>query len=163
MAHRDPPILHLPRRHRYAPSLPPPSISVHNPHPHPAALGILTLYFSGKPNADFFSGTAINVALAYAVVTFATNVSCSLLICGRIYYAGRRYTVAMGAEVGRAYTSAAAIIVESMLLSTVTGIAYLVSFARNSQLEIFFLSIYVMMTVSHLQPHPSRFSVSSVV
>ena len=69
----------------------------------------------------------------------------------------------MGAEVGRAYTSAAAIIVESMLLSTVTGIAYLVSFARNSQLEIFFLSIYVMMTVSRSQPHTLRFSVGSVV
>ena len=61
---------------------------------------------------------------------------------------GRRYGQAMGNEVGRAYTSAAAIIVESMLISTLTGIAYIITFARGDQVEIFFLSIYVMSTVS---------------
>ena len=55
--------------------------------------------------------------------------------------------VRMGRDAVAAYSGAAAIIVESSALSTVTGIAYLVTFARNGQLEIFFLSIYVMMTV----------------
>ena len=128
-----------------------------------AALGIAQLYEAGRPHASYFAGLAQQLGIAYTSCIISLEIILTLLICGRIYYAGRRYTVAMGAEVGRAYTSAAAIIVESMLLSTVTGIAYLVSFARNSQLEIFFLSIYVMMTVSHLQPHTSRFSVSSVV
>ena len=58
----------------------------------------------------------------------------------------------MGHEVGRAYTGAAAIMVESSALSTLTGIAYLVTFALDSQLEIFFLSIYVMATVRPPSP-----------
>ena len=66
----------------------------------------------------------------------------------RIVYVGKHFGRSMGPDVGRAYTSAAAIIVESMLLSTLTGIAYIVTFALGHQLEIFFLSIYVMMTVS---------------
>ena len=120
-----------------------------------AALGIAQLYEAGRPHASYFAGLAQQLGIAYTSCIISLEIILTLLICGRIYYAGRRYTVAMGAEVGRAYTSAAAIIVESMLLSTVTGIAYLVSFARNSQLEIFFLSIYVMMTLSRTPPRLS--------
>ena len=60
-------------------------------------------------------------------------------------------------QVVAAYSGAAAIIVESSALSTVTGIAYLVTFARNGQLEIFFLSIYVMMTVRPALSRPVSF------
>ena len=70
----------------------------------------------------------------------------------------------MGADVGRAYTGAAAIMVESSALSTLSGIAYLVTFALGSDLEIFFLSIYVMCTVRplHLTSHFGALTTSFV-
>ena len=114
----------------------------------PTALGIAQLVDSGRPNANYFAGLAKNLGIAYTSTIISLEIIVTALICARIYWMGRRYGKAMGNEVGRAYTSAAAIIVESMLLSTLTGIAYIITFARGDQVEIFFLSIYVMSTVS---------------
>ncbi|EJF62039.1 hypothetical protein BD309DRAFT_1066392 [Dichomitus squalens] len=110
------------------------------------SLGIAQLYESGRPHANYFAGLAQKLGIGYTSCIISLEIILTALICSRIYFVGRRYGHAMGEEVGRAYTSAAAIIVESMLLSTLTGIAYLISFARNSDIDIFFLSIYVMMT-----------------
>ena len=46
------------------------------------------------------------------------------------------------------YTDAVAIIAESALPSTLFGVAYLVTFALKSDVSVFFLSVYVMFTVS---------------
>lgn len=107
---------------------------------------------SSRTGSSYFAGLAKNLGIAYTSTIISLEVIVTALICGRIVYAGRKYQRAMGNDVGRTYTSAAAIIVESALLSTLTGIAYLVTFVLGHDLEIFFLSIYVMMTVS--APYP---------
>ena len=112
-----------------------------------AALGIAQLYEAGRPHASYFAGLAQQLGIAYTSCIISLEIILTLLICGRIYYAGRRYTVAMGAEVGRAYTSAAAIIVESMLPYSVFGFVYLITLGVNSPTSVFFLSLYVMFTV----------------
>lgn len=114
----------------------------------PVALGIAQLVETGKPDSSYFLGLAKNLGIGYTSTIIGVEILVTGLITGRILWLGKRYRHAMGDEVGRAYTSAAAIIVESMLLSSLTGIAYIVTFALGNQLEIFFLSIYVMMTVS---------------
>ncbi|KAI0700842.1 hypothetical protein C8T65DRAFT_579991 [Cerioporus squamosus] len=110
------------------------------------SLGIAQLYESGRPHANYFAGLAKNLGIGYTSCIIGLEVLVTSLIAARIVYVGKRFGQSMGPDVGRAYTSAAAIIVESMLLSTLTGIAYIVTFALGHQLEIFFLSIYVMMT-----------------
>ncbi|KAI0660205.1 hypothetical protein C8Q70DRAFT_81713 [Cubamyces menziesii] len=111
-----------------------------------AALGILTCYISGKPNADFFVGKAQQVALAYSTVVIGLNVIVSTLISGRILYLARQMQGALGADTVKAYTGAAALIIESALPYTLFGIAYVVSLGLNSPTSILFLSIYVMFT-----------------
>ncbi|KAH9895924.1 hypothetical protein C8Q73DRAFT_643937 [Cubamyces lactineus] len=111
-----------------------------------AALGILTCYVSGKPNADFFVGRAQQVALAYSTVVIGLNVLVSALISGRILFLARQMQGALGAETVQAYTGAAALIIESALPYTLFGIAYVVSLGLNSPTSILFLSIYVMFT-----------------
>ena len=46
-----------------------------------AALGILTCYASGTPDADFFTGSAALIALSYSSVVIVLNFTCSTLIC----------------------------------------------------------------------------------
>ncbi|KAI0370703.1 hypothetical protein BV20DRAFT_943459 [Pilatotrama ljubarskyi] len=111
-----------------------------------AALGILTCYVSGKPNADFFVGEAEQIALAYSTVVIALNVTASTLICVRILFLTRQMRGALGSESVRMYTGAAALIIESALPYTLFGIAYVVSLGLNSPTSILFLSIYVMFT-----------------
>ncbi|KAI0652797.1 hypothetical protein C8Q70DRAFT_914352 [Cubamyces menziesii] len=108
--------------------------------------GLAQLYESGRPNANYFAGLAQSLGIAYTSSVIGLNVVVTALICGRIYFASRRYAHVLGIDVGDEYRSATAIIVESALLYTLTGVAYLVSFALDSQTSIFFLSVYVMMT-----------------
>ncbi|RPD54560.1 hypothetical protein L226DRAFT_539293 [Lentinus tigrinus ALCF2SS1-7] len=110
------------------------------------SLGMAQLWASGRPHTNYFAGLAKNLGIGYTSCIIGLEVFVTSLIAARIVYVGKRFGQSMGQDVVRAYTSAAAIIVESMLLSTLTGIAYIVTFAMGHQLEIFFLSIYVMMT-----------------
>ena len=113
-------------------------------------LGISTLYFSSKPNAQgFFSGSvSSHVALSYSSVGLALNVACTTLICVRILLASRDMRRALGQDAASPYTSAAAVIIESMLPYTLFGVAYVVTLGANSPLSILFLSLYAMFNVS---------------
>ncbi|EIW52682.1 uncharacterized protein TRAVEDRAFT_31818 [Trametes versicolor FP-101664 SS1] len=111
-----------------------------------AALGILTCYVSGTPNADFFLGEAQQIALSYSSVVIGLNVTCSTLICVRILMLSRNMRGVLGADVMQTYTGAVALIVESALPYTLFGIAYVVSLGLQSPTSILFLSIYVMFT-----------------
>ena len=111
------------------------------------ALGIAQLVESGRPNSSYFAGLAKKLGIGYTSTIIGNEVLVTALIVGNILYTARKYQRAMGPEAGRTYTGIVAIIVESEALSTVTGILYIVFFALGHQLEIFFLSIYVMMTV----------------
>ena len=126
--------------------LPHPNSNTLSPRALPAA-GLAQLYESGRPNANYFAGLAQSLGIAYTSSVIGLNVIVTALICGRIYFASRRYAHVLGIDVGDEYRSATAIIVESALLYTLTGVAYLISFALDSQTSIFFLSVYVMMTV----------------
>ncbi|TBU27426.1 hypothetical protein BD311DRAFT_866088 [Dichomitus squalens] len=111
-----------------------------------AALGIMTCYFSGRPNADFFVGTATHIALAYSTVGIGMNVTCSTMICARILWVSRRMEATLGRQVSKTYTGAASIIIESMLPYTLFGVAYVGTLGSNSPVAILFLSLYVMFT-----------------
>ena len=73
------------------------------------------------------------------------------MICTRIAYLGMAVhstrNTARGKEVMK-YAGTIPIIVESALPYAVAGIAFLVSYGMGSNISIFFLSIYVMFTVS---------------
>ncbi|KAM5531437.1 hypothetical protein V8D89_014894 [Ganoderma adspersum] len=112
-----------------------------------AALGIMTCYFSGRPNADFFVGVAPHVALSYSTVVIATNVLCTTLICARILWIrGKMQAAGVGNAAMRAFTGAVSMVVESMLPYTLFGIAYVATLGANSPVTILFLSLYVMFT-----------------
>ncbi|KAI9066056.1 hypothetical protein FKP32DRAFT_1674315 [Trametes sanguinea] len=110
------------------------------------SVGIAQLYESGRPHANYFAGLAQNLGIAYTSSVISLNIIVTSLICGRIYYAGRRCARTLGVNVGSDYMGAVSMIVESALLYTLFGIAYLISFALQSQVNILFLSLYVMMT-----------------
>jgi len=112
-------------------------------------LGILELYTSGVPSGDFFAGLAAHIGVAYVSVSVGLNVMVSSMICARIAYLGMAVhstrNTARGKEVMK-YGGTIPIIVESALPYAVAGIAFAVSYGMESEISIFFLSIYVMFT-----------------
>lgn len=112
------------------------------------AFGILELYVSGTPNANFFIGFASHIGLTYVAISIGLNVLVTSLICGRILYYARYAQKQFGPAMAETYFSIAAIIIESALPYALCGVAFLVSFGLNSSISILFLSFYVMFTAS---------------
>ena len=112
------------------------------------ALGIATCVISGQSNADFYAGISSQIALSYACTSMGVNIICSVLICARILWIARRIQATLGDKVSREYTGAMAIIIESMLPYTVFAIAYMATLGSGSPLVTFFISPYVMLSVS---------------
>ena len=112
------------------------------------AFGILELYVSGTPNANFFVGLAAHIGLTYVATSIGLNVLVTSLICGRILYYARVAQRQLGPAIAETYFSIATIIIESALPYTLCGVAFLVSFGLNSEISILFLSFYVMFTAS---------------
>jgi len=106
------------------------------------ATGILMLYVDS--NGNFFVGIAAQFGVAYTSISIGLNVVLTSLICGRIIHHGRQSRQYLGSTSSSTYYGIVAIIVESAIPYTLSGIAFVTVFALNSDLTILFLSIYVM-------------------
>ncbi|KAI1784817.1 hypothetical protein LXA43DRAFT_190403, partial [Ganoderma leucocontextum] len=118
-------------------------------------LGVAQLVESGRPRSSYFSGVAHELGISYTATVIGLEVIVTALICARILQIRRwhrRSTPAASQAsswvqaVTRSYTGAAAIIAESALPCTFFGVAYLITFAIESDISVFFLSIYAMFT-----------------
>ncbi|KAI9068960.1 hypothetical protein FKP32DRAFT_1560646 [Trametes sanguinea] len=113
-------------------------------------LGIIELYASGKPNADFFVGRAQQLGIAYYTTTISLNIIATCVICGRLIYLGRaleaaRNTQGRGRGVIR-YTGTLPMVVESALPYSMAGFAFLVAYGIESDISILFGALYGMFT-----------------
>ena len=103
---------------------------------------------SARPGSNYFIGLSQKLGTSYTSCLVSLNLLLTLLITTRILYAARQCTSATDRAAARTYTNAAAIVVESALPYTAFGLAYLATFARESQTSILFLSLHVMFCVS---------------
>ncbi|KAI0668256.1 hypothetical protein C8Q78DRAFT_980509 [Trametes maxima] len=114
------------------------------------ALGIIQLYASGEPNADFFAGKAAQFGTAYYATTISLNVLATCVICGRLMHLGRVLEVARTTQGrgrgARRYTGTLAVVVESALPYSAAGIAFLVAYGMQSDISILFGAFYGMFT-----------------
>lgn len=108
------------------------------------AFAIGLLYESGRPDGNYFVGIANIFGTCWNSITFAFNVIVTGLICGRLFYIGRRLTYS--SEDARIYTGPVAIIIESALPFTVFSLAYVITYAMKSDIAVGF-SFYSMFTV----------------
>ncbi len=117
-------------------------------------LGIIELYASGKPNADFFVGTAQQLGVAYYTTTIALNIIATGVITARLAHLGRALEAARNTQdrgrSARRYTGTLPIVVESALPYSMAGFAFLVAYGLQSDISILFGAFYGMFTVRAL-------------
>lgn len=106
------------------------------------AMSILLIWSSAQPNANFFQGQSVSFGVPYVALTISLNVIVTLLICGRLLAVRNKVRAVLGAEHAKTYTNVASIIVESGTPFTILGIAYAVSYARNSPTSIAFVQVW---------------------
>lgn len=136
---------------------PVPSVSVRHhlltrvPPSFLTGLGIIELYASGKPNADFFVGTAQQLGVAYYTTTIALNIIATGVITARLAHLGRALEAARNTQdrgrSARRYTGTLPIVVESALPYSMAGFAFLVAYGLQSDISILFGAFYGMFTV----------------
>jgi hypothetical protein len=107
-------------------------------------LGIFELYTSGVPTGDAFVGLSAHIGVTYASVSVGLNVIVTGMICGRIAYLGMAVHSSTNRKSMAKYTGTVPMIVESCLLYSISGLAFVISLGVGSQTSILFLSFYVM-------------------
>ena len=85
------------------------------------------------------------------MITVCLNIVLTGLLCGRLLQVSKHVSSSLGEESAKVYTSAAAILVESSALYTISGIMYLVPYALGVPLADLFGQLWTKMSVSYLQ------------
>lgn len=113
-----------------------------------AVLAIMTLIAAASPDGNFFVGIAQHLGIAYYALSISLNIMVTTLICMRLFRASRGISAVLGQNNAKLYTSLTAILSESAALYSITGIMFIIPYARSSQLTIVFGVIYGDITVS---------------
>ncbi|THH08338.1 hypothetical protein EW146_g9025 [Bondarzewia mesenterica] len=100
------------------------------------ALSILTIYQSARPGASLWSRTTIAFAVPYWSLSIALNILATLVIAARLLVMMRRIRQSgVGMHHARMYTSITAMVVESAALYSITGLIFIICYARNSNVQ----------------------------
>ena len=103
-----------------------------------------------KPGADLWTNEAVKFSISYWSLSISLNITLTLLISGRLLFIRNRVKMSLGAHQAKIYTSLAAMLVESAALYSVTGLIFIVSYARNSIFQNIVLPPLGLVQVSNL-------------
>lgn len=98
--------------------------------------------------ADGSFALTFNAFTAYWSIEVATNSLLTTLIVGKLMYMRYRLRQALGAQQSNPYLTISAMVIESSLLFTVIGIAFIISYARSSPFQNILLTVAGQVQVS---------------
>ncbi|KAF8573445.1 hypothetical protein K439DRAFT_1375420 [Ramaria rubella] len=104
-------------------------------------LSILTVFQAAQPTASIWSKSAVVIAIPYWSLSIALNAVVSLLIVCRMLWHRHSIGKTLGPRHSALYTSVAAMFVESAAMYAITGLVYIICFARNSNVQNLVLGI----------------------
>ncbi|KAF8553376.1 hypothetical protein OG21DRAFT_1510320 [Imleria badia] len=112
------------------------------------ALGILVSWAAVAPWINFFSDKSSKLWLAYNTVSVFLNATLTCMIWYRLVRHARTVRECHGEEQTSPYFTIDALVWESMLPITLTGIAFLITHGLRSEIGVAFGSVYTLMMVS---------------
>lgn len=99
------------------------------------ALSILALFESAKPGANLWVSSAVNILIPYWSLGIANNMFMTLLIVYRMLSMRFALIKVLGADSLKIYVSISAMLIESAALYSVTGIVFIILYAKNSAVQ----------------------------
>ncbi|RDB26405.1 hypothetical protein Hypma_006562 [Hypsizygus marmoreus] len=99
------------------------------------SMSISLLIGISSPGVGFWSASAARFTIAYWSLTLSLNVILTTLIVGRLWFMRRQMHSLFGKEYTRTYTSIMAMLIESASIVTVFDFIFVVSYARNSNVQ----------------------------
>ncbi|KAN0080059.1 hypothetical protein V8E55_009625 [Tylopilus felleus] len=108
-------------------------------------LGALVAWITSFPGSDYYTGAGAKFSLAYWSVSVFLNATLTCMICYRLVRHGRRVQECLGNEYASLYFTVTAIIVESVLPYTLSGIIFLVTLGVGNKTLLTLLCVYFLM------------------
>jgi len=108
---------------------------------------VIQVVVSGEPDGNFFGIKTIKIGVSYYAISISMNIVLTILICVRLFRLSKQISDILGEDVARAYTSAAAILVESAAFYSASGVMFLIPYAMQLEVGILFGQIWTKMSV----------------
>ena len=112
-------------------------------------MGLLGLVRFG-PNP--YDPIYIQLSVAFYATSIFLSTTSTCMICYRLFKHARRMKECLGGQFASPYFTIATLIVESVLPSTLTGIAFFVSFGVKSEVGLTLWYVYTLMMVRRSSP-----------
>lgn len=113
-------------------------------------LGILGFWTSTASGGFFFRNIAAQIGLAYYAVSVFLTAMVTWMICYRILSHGKIIKERLEPEYASPYFAIVALVVESVLPYTLSGIAFLISLGLGSQMTGMFAYLQASLMVSNI-------------
>ena len=117
-------------------------------------MSFLTLYQASRPDASLWTHTTVQFSLPYFSVSISLNILLTLLLVGRLFYMSERAKRAIGREHAATYSSIASMLIESAVPYAVTGLIFIITYARNSNVQNLVLPVLGQIMVRTPSPFP---------
>ena len=114
-------------------------------------MSILSVFQSSRPTASLWTDTTVQFAVPYFSVSIGLNILLTLLLVSRLLYMGYYVGRTIGKDHSQTYISIATMLVESAAPYAITGLMFIITYARNSNVQNLILPVLGQIMVS---PHP---------
>ena len=109
-------------------------------------MGIITLYKSSSPGSNLWANITVDFALPYFTISVALNVVLTLIICFRLLWHSRVYSMASPSK--GSYGQIIAMLVESCALYALFSVLFIGTYASGNYMSSLFLPILSQVQVS---------------
>jgi len=105
-------------------------------------LSCLLIAMLSQPDLTLWSTISFQLALSYWSISISFNVLVTILICARLLVMRQRLKKSkLGQDTHSPYTTVAAMLIESAVIYSATGLAFLISFGVNSPVQNLWLPL----------------------
>ncbi|KAI0833560.1 hypothetical protein BC628DRAFT_1308805, partial [Trametes gibbosa] len=119
------------------------------------AMSILSVFQTSRPDASLWSTTGVIFSVPYFSISIGLNILLTLLIVVRLLWMSYSAKHSIGSDHSKTYVSIAAMLLESAAPYAVTGVIFIITYARNSDVQHLVLPILGQVMVSPARAHPT--------
>ncbi|PIL35477.1 hypothetical protein GSI_02205 [Ganoderma sinense ZZ0214-1] len=105
------------------------------------SMSIMVVFQASRPSASLWTHTTVQFTLPYFAISISLNVMLTLLLVGRLLYMAYQARKTIGRDHSEAYISIATMLVESAAPYAAAGLIFIVTYARNSNVQNLMLPV----------------------
>lgn len=113
-------------------------------------MSIMVIFQSSRPNASLWTTTTVQFTLPYFTISVSLNIILTLLLVGQLLRMSYDLRKTMGKNHAATYISIAAMLLESATPYAAVGLIFIITYARNSDVQNLALPVLSQIMVSFL-------------